>query len=78
MLAKIYIVLSKCFPILCTYTTNIKEICVSNMFDYHKEKSPPILRLHVCVCGRPYGSLIFKKHCELTLKIFLYFDFKDK
>ena len=24
----------------------------------------------VCVCGRPYGSLIFKKHCELTLKIF--------
>ena len=24
----------------------------------------------VCVCGRPYGSLIFQKHCELTLKIF--------
>ena len=34
---------------------------VSSIFDYHKEKSPPILRLH-CVCGgRPYGSFIFQK-----------------
>ena len=67
------------FSTLCT-SNNIKYSfkCVSSIFDYHKEKSPPILRLHVCVCGRPYGSLIFKKHCELNLKIFLYFDFKDK
>ena len=49
------------FSALCTYSNNIKEICVSSMFDYHKEKSPPILRLH-CVCGgRSYGSFIFQK-----------------
>ena len=43
---------SKYFPTLCT-SNNIKCYfkCVSSIFDYHKEKSPPILRLH-CVCVR--------------------------
>ena len=67
MLAKIYIILSKCFPTLCTYSNNIKEIRVSSMFDYHKKKSPPILRLH-CVCGgRSYGSSIFKSIPKILL-----------
>ena len=40
------------FSTLCT-SNNIKCSfkCVSSIFDYHKEKSPPILRLH-CVCVR--------------------------
>ena len=58
------------FSTLCT-NNNIKNdliFCVVSIFDYHKKKSPPILRLH-CVCGgRSYGSFIFQKHCELTLK----------
>ena len=64
------------FSALCTNIIS-KGFCVLSMFDYHKEKSPPILRLH-CVCGgRSYGSFIFQKHCELTLK-FSAICFKDK
>ena len=51
--------------------------CVVSIFDYHKKKSPPSLRLH-CVCGgRSYGSFIFQKHFELALK-FSAIYFKDK
>ena len=60
------------FSTLCT-NNNIKkkfDFRVVSIFDYHKKKSPPSLRLH-CVCGgRSYGSFIFQKHFELTLKIF--------
>ena len=55
---------------------NNPMIGVVSIFDYHKKKSPPILRLH-CVCGgRAYGSLIFQKHCEIDFKIFLLFVLK--
>ena len=65
MLARIYIILSKDFPV-CT-SNNIKEnFLVSSIFDYHKEKSPPCVRLH-CVCaGRPYGSFIFQKALRVS------------
>ena len=69
MLAKINIILSKCFLHYALMIIS-KRIwfCIVSIFDYHKKKSPPILRLH-CVCGgRSYGSFIFQKHFELTLK----------
>ena len=60
------------FSTLCT-NNNIKKIwfCVVSIFDYHKKKSTPSLRLH-CVCGgRSYGSFIFQKHFELTLNLLI-------
>ena len=76
MLAKINIILSKCFPHYALIII-LERFCVVSIFDYHKEKPPPSLRLH-CVCGgRSYGSFIFQKHCELTLKLSVVYS-KDK
>ena len=42
-----------------------KKICVSSIFDYHKEKSPLILRLH-CVCVR---EALWQSHFSKALRI---------
>ena len=73
MLAKIYI-----FIFEMNFSLHYALVIISNVLLNAYQASLTIIRRNllrfcvciVCVCGRPYGSLIFSKHCELTLKIF--------
>ena len=79
MLAKIYILFSKCFHHYALITISNNDLfCVVSIFDYHKEKSPPILRLHCVRAGRPYDSFIFQKHYEYFFTSLVVVVLKDK
>ena len=75
MLPKINIILSKGF-LHSALMIILKRFCISSIFDYHKEKSSPSLRLH-CVCGGLMVVSFSKKHCGFILNSFVV-CFKDK